>query len=371
MIGTEFLKGQGLGNQLFAYVTARCLADALGEEFGTAGQDRMGVNIHSDKGMYFMDIDLGKEISDEEVPGNVDTQETAPLSGKESGAGAGSTKFTRYDEAEARLYAANSASDLKNGVYVAGADPVIKSAIAGASSTFSGNTLIYGNLQDESYFIDRIDKVKSWLRIKPEYDSYEYSKDNLCIINMRGGEYTGSPELHIGAKYFKNAIKHMKSLNPDMQFMIVTDDVESAGRVLPGIEAHHFDVAKDYITLKNAKYLIVSNSSFSVLAACTSDTLTYAIAPKYWARFNVSDGYWASEQNIYSVFNYMERKGNIFTADECRRELTAYKETSAYKKRINKKPTKVQYIFGTLRYKARLIPYWGRRIIKAVLRRLK
>lgn len=57
MIGTEFLKGQGLGNQLFCYVTARCIARELGAEFGTAGQEQLAVNIHSKKGMYFMDMD--------------------------------------------------------------------------------------------------------------------------------------------------------------------------------------------------------------------------------------------------------------------------------------------------------------------------
>ena len=64
MIGTEFIKGQGLGNQLFSYVSARCIARDLGYGFGTAGQDQLAVNIHSKKGMYFMDMDLGVPITD-------------------------------------------------------------------------------------------------------------------------------------------------------------------------------------------------------------------------------------------------------------------------------------------------------------------
>ena len=62
MIGTEFIKGQGLGNQLFCYVTARAIAEENGYEFGTAGQEIFAVNIHNDKGMYFMDVDLGAGI---------------------------------------------------------------------------------------------------------------------------------------------------------------------------------------------------------------------------------------------------------------------------------------------------------------------
>lgn len=53
MIGTEFLKGQGLGNQLFCYVTARCIAIDNNVEFGTASQENFANNIHSNKGMYF------------------------------------------------------------------------------------------------------------------------------------------------------------------------------------------------------------------------------------------------------------------------------------------------------------------------------
>lgn len=83
MIGTEFLKGQGLGNQLFCYVTARCIALERGCAFGTAGQEQLAVNIHSKKGMYFMDMDLGEKIGEDGVP-------------KES--------LKRYDEKELRYF---------------------------------------------------------------------------------------------------------------------------------------------------------------------------------------------------------------------------------------------------------------------------
>ena len=66
MVGTEFINGQGLGNQLFCYVTARVVAEENGYEFGTAGQERFAVNIHSNRGMYFMDMDLGKRITEGE-----------------------------------------------------------------------------------------------------------------------------------------------------------------------------------------------------------------------------------------------------------------------------------------------------------------
>ena len=311
MIGTEFISGQGLGNQLFCYVTARAAALENGYEFGTAGQENFAVNIHSSRGMYFMDVDLGYVISEED---------------KE--------KFHVYHDAETRLYIGNSQHDLTYGCYVAGADPGIH--------LVEDNTLIYGNMQDESYFIKYLPQVRQWLKVKPEYDSYEYSRENLCIINMRGGEYTGSPELLINPKYWINGMKEMRKIRPDMEFLIITDDVKTAQKLLPGIEAHHFDIGKDYVTLKNAHYLLLSNSSFACLPAHTSETLKYAIAPKYWARHNVSDGYWASEQNIYSLFHYMDRKGRVFTAEECKKELAEYKRTSKRYAAVNVRPQGVR-----------------------------
>ena len=42
MIITELYHGQGLGNQLFAYVTTRMLAHKLGYEFGITGKENFG-----------------------------------------------------------------------------------------------------------------------------------------------------------------------------------------------------------------------------------------------------------------------------------------------------------------------------------------
>lgn len=340
MIGTEFLKGQGLGNQLFCYVTARAIAEENGYEFGTAGQEIFAVNMHSDRGMYFMDVDLGHVISQEEKK-----------------------NFKTYYDDDTRLFIGNSGHDMEHGCYVSGRDDKIHQV--------EDNTLIYGNMQDESYFIKYLDKVKQWLHVKPEYDSYEYSRENLCIINMRGGEYTGSPELFIDKKYWINGMKEMKKIRPDMEFMIVTDDVEAANKMLPGIEAHHFDIGKDYVTLKNAHYLLLSNSSFACLPAHTSETVKFIIAPKYWARHNVSDGYWASEQNIYSLFHYMDRKGRLFTADECRKELEEYKIKSRKYARRNIRPGKVRHALQVVRSKCVYEWFYLKKIERAVVRRLK
>ncbi len=338
MIGTEFIKGYGLGNQLFFYITTRCIAKEKGVDFGSINPEQVGNVFHSQRGMYFMDIDLGIKIPEEDRD-----------------------KFHRFDDAEDRLYMGNSKHDMANGCYISGAKDAIHDV--------EDNTLLYGNLQDESYFDKYREDIKSWLHVKEEAESYEYTKDNLCIINMRGGEYTNHPELYLDRRYFLNAIANMKKIRPDMEFMVVTEDEEAARKVLPEYEIHHFDMGKDYVTIKNARYLILSNSSFAVLPAMTSETVQYIIAPKYWARHNISDGFWSSEQNIYSFFHYQDKIGKIFTAEECRKELEEYKKTSRLYARRNQRPGKFRYFCQIIRRKCLYGIFYLKKIWRSLERR--
>lgn len=309
MLGIEMQEGFGLGNQLFFYITARCIAQDKGYRFSVLDPEHFANNMHSDCGLYFMDLDMGAPSAKE------DYQKT-------------------YHEKETRLFAGNSKHDLTHGVYVTDADRQL--------FEIEDGTLLYGNLQSEEYFISHKEEIKKWLKVKPEYDCMEYSLDNLCILHLRCSDYMGSPELFLRKKYWLAGMKHMRKINPNMEFMIITNDVKEAGKFLPGIPAYNFDLAKDYSVLKNAKYLLLANSSFSYFPAFTSDTAEYILAPKYWARHNVSDGYWASEQNIYEGWHYMDRHGRVFSAKECRQELEEYKRTSPKYARINVRPEGVR-----------------------------
>lgn len=329
MIATELLKGQGIGNQLFCCVTVRSLAHAKGYDFAILNRDILDV--------YFMDIDCGAEMAGEDFK-NV------------------------YHEREERLFIGNSEHDINNGCYVSGADKAL--------FAIDRTTLVYGNLQAWEYFGRYRDEVKKWLAVKPEYDCMDYARENLCIINIRGGEYSGNPELFVRRKYWLCAMKKMREIRADMEFMTVTDDVEAARRVLPEVEAHHFDFAKDYTVIKNASYLILSNSTFAFFPAFTSETAKYIIAPKYWARHNVSDGYWASEQNIYDIFHYMDKSGKIFTADECRRELAEYKKTSKKYKRIGVPLEGAGLISAKISAKIILYKSWCLRAFYSLRRRI-
>lgn len=338
MIGTELLKGQGLGNQLFCYVTTRCIALKHGYDFSILGREQLGNNIHSQKGLYFMKLDLG-------IPSQK------------------SDYAEQYWEKEDRLFLPNSKHDLTYGAYITGADEAILN--------IKDNILIGGNLQAEVYFKEYKDEIKEWLKVGPEYDSYKYTKDNLCIINVRGGEYESNPELFLSGKYWTQAIAHMKKVRSDMEFLIVTDDVSAANKILPDIPAIHGSLHEDYVCVKNARYLILSNSSFAFFPVFTSETVQYIIAPKYWARHNVSDGYWASEQNIYDELIYMDKKGKLFTAEECRRELEKYKQFSRRYRHLNEKPAGIKLWFYRIKSKYVYGIAYIVKIRRGVIRRVK
>ncbi len=319
MLGIEVQEGFGLGNQLFFYVTTRCLALDKGYEFSVLDPEHFANNMHSDCGLYFMDLDYGI------------------LSARDD-------YNKEYHEKETRLFAGNSRHDYTHGAYVTGTDENLQNVEDG--------TILYGNFQSEDYYIHHKEEVKEWLKVKPEYDCKEYSRDNLCILHLRCSDYMDNPELYLKKKYWVKGIKQMKRINPDMEFMIITNDVFEANKFLPGIPAYNFDLAKDYSIIKNAKYLLLANSSFAYFPAFTSDTVKYILAPKYWARHNVSDGYWASEQNIYDGWHYMDRKGRVFSSEECRAELEEYKRTSSKYRNVNVKPEGMKLFLMKIRAKS-------------------
>ena len=289
MLATEILRGQGIGNQLFCYVTARSIAHTRGLDFGIKDTGWSGDKRYNQSGFYWFDLDWGQE-----VPDGLDV----------------------YYEKEVRKKLNTCNHDMTVGCDVRGYDQGLMDV--------PDNTIIFGNMQDEKYFDHNKELVKEWLKVKEEYDTYEYMDDDVCVLNYRGGEYVGFHELYLTRQYWLNAMENMTKINPNMKFVTITDDVKASQAMLPEIPAYHFTVDKDYAIIKNSKHVILSNSSFPFFAVYTSDTIENIIAPKYWARHNVSDGYWAMSQNIYSGWTYQDRDGNLSTAEECVKELEKY-----------------------------------------------
>lgn len=295
MITSEFFYGQGLGNQLFVYVTTRTIAKDRGLDFGFTGLTNFGDRRYNSQGLYFMDLDLGNPVNESEIS-------------------------SVYTEVEKRILTNSSHHDSTIGCDIRLIDPKL--------SLVSDNTKILGIMQGEDYFYHRKSEILDWLRIKPEHDCTDFVDDNICVLNFR--DYKGADELFLPREYWAKAIYHMLAINPSMQFLVITENPKVAIEMLPELSenTYHFDVGKDYSIIKNARWLILSNSSFAYFPAFTNTNSKLTIAPKYWARHNVSNGYWSCGYNLYRDFVYMDRMGNLQTYDECKREFEIYKKQS-------------------------------------------
>lgn len=263
MIAGIFHQGSGLGNQLHRYVATRVAALDRGYAFGMVNPDLF-------KGNSFLKLDMGLPL---EISNGV---------------------FSSFNE--------------KKTVNATGVD--IRAYDSGILS-LEDDTIIDGEFQDEKYFKHRIDEVREWLKVEPLDFQIPFVKpEQLCILSFRGGEYVGVHDLFLTKKYWEDAMDNMRKERPDMRFAIVTDDITTAQEFFPAMFIRH-EMSEDWRMINSAHYLILSNSSFAILPALLNKNVKKIIAPKYWARHNVSDGYWALEQNKYEGWWYQDREGNL------------------------------------------------------------
>lgn len=302
MISTEILYGQGLGNQLACYVSTRAIASDRGYEFGIHDPyGCMGDTRYNTKGLYFLDLDMGGKVDIEKIK-------------------------LFYMESQQRYYTNTCYHDNVIGCDVTLTDYTLKN--------IPDNSHILGMMQSPEYFYHRIDEIRSWLKVKPEYDIYDFSKEDICVINVRA---RFDPEIYLPRTYWINAINHMLTINPNMSFLVITEDPVSTKQLLPELadNVYDFGVGEDYSIIKNAQYLIASNSSFSIFPSLTSNTLKKIIAPKYMLRHNVSDGYWCMGYNMYPGYTYMDRNGSLFSYEECVKEFDYYcAKTNFYESKV-------------------------------------
>lgn len=259
MIASIFHTGSGIGNQLHRYVMCRVLAFDKGFDFGMMYPENF-------KGKTFINIDMGVKveggsISPDSTPTSLPRQITAYMREKAVYADRGG------DKVDIRPYDWDM-------------------------TKVSDNTLIDGEFQGERYYQHRLGEIREWLKVEllkvPE---------DVCIINFRGGEYVGVEDLFLPWEYWDEAIDMMIAKGIT-KFEVHTDDTETAHRFFPDFTCIH-DVGLNWRSIRYAKNLIISNSSFAILPALLGEAETI-ISPKFWAGRN--KGYQQLEQNIYKRF---------------------------------------------------------------------
>jgi hypothetical protein len=298
-----------LGNHMWNYVIARLVAEKRGFEWGVPPHATHDYHSGANQ-MYFMDVDFGKPLT---------------ITGKYP------DRLNIYDNIE-RRYSDENKSHTYNG------DSCCINMYDSHVFEVEDNTMIHIISQSEDYLTERRDDILDWFKIKPEFEQ-KYLEiisqlglnldENLCVINFRGGEFRAVPNLIPNQNYWQNSIRHMKNLNPNMNFIIITDDTQCASMYIPGLKCLHIDIGFDFYMVNKSKYLIMTNSSFSWWAGWLNQDAKLIIAPKYFGRHNVSNGYWSLGDSYTSTFHYMDRDGNLTDYDTCKAEaLEFYKKNN-------------------------------------------
>lgn len=250
MIASIFHEGSGLGNQLHRYVMTRVLATDKGYEW-------IMDNPFLFKGNSFMDLEMS----------------------------------SRKDGHAYLEHFFDEKKIVENGIDIRGYDPEI--------NFIEDNTIIDGEFQDERYFEHRLPEIREWLKVEPLE-----MPDDICVINFRGGEYKAFFDLFLTRDYWAEALELMAIKYPGIKFEVHTDDLEAAKECFGSLSLPIVsDMGLNWRSIRYAKHLIISNSSFAILPALLNEDVKEVIAPRYWARRNTK--VWALPQNYYKKFTYI------------------------------------------------------------------
>ena len=296
MIVTKFYKGQGLGNQLWVYAVLRAIAWKKNYDFGIESKKNF-------KAKKFMEIDLGKRVWALPHRNPVGLK---PISIKKV-----IFEPRRYIKS-LKMESNQTSEEVMN---------------------ISDFTKIEGYLQSVNYIKDYQSELSVIMQVKNLNKSIV--DENLCYINIRGGDFAGVLDISVPRDYYLKAIEIMKERHGIDSFRIITDDPVYASNLLREVSIissafkysflrtkSNFSnkVSQDFFLLQNAKFLILSNSTFAWWAAWTNLKSPFVIAPIYWGNPLNKHRVWAPEDIIVSNWWYLNEDGAIASGFECLNE---------------------------------------------------
>jgi hypothetical protein len=155
-------------------------------------------------------------------------------------------------------------------------------------------TLLIDFYQSDSYLLEYRDVIlNDWYKFNESIvlESKElldkYNVDEYCYIHLRGTDYKTIPQYFLPIDYYLNAIKHIKEINSNIKFLVITDDIEESKQMFPEFEVISNSTDIDFYLISKSKYKIIPNSSFSWWASWLSQENKITIAPNKWFNYNI------------------------------------------------------------------------------------
>jgi hypothetical protein len=115
------------------------------------------------------------------------------------------------------------------------------------------------------------------------------------------------------------------------EFEVISDHADFLNEEFPSKK-----VIRDFSLLSRAKYLVLSNSSFSWWGAWVNKNPTIVIAPKYWARHNLRTSMWSTGDILTKGWRYLDSFGALYDYEDCILENQTIKQTFKRKVRSRK-----------------------------------
>lgn len=256
----NFLKGQGLGNQLWVFFS------------GIGISNKLNCNVEFGNGKFFKGFFLIKK------------------------------KFIKKNFIEVkRKYLIKESYDLLTNLEVTNYNIEIKNI----KKILNNSDLeILGSLQNRNFIPNK--------KIFLKYLKFKSLKLNSrCTIHIRGGDYKNTI-VKPSKKFYEGSIKFFSK----KKISIITDDKEYASSLLPNYSIlksrknhwdyltndHHFStgIKKDFLNIARSKYNIISASTFSFWASYIGSLFLKKkiVAPAFWFANRVSNSWW-SPMNMY------------------------------------------------------------------------
>ena len=180
---------------------------------------------------------------------------------------------------------------------------------------------------NENIYLNGLFQSEKYIQVKKEYILHNHISilessfkinEKTCVINIRGGEYKRHQNLILPLKYWKKAIEILKKKIPSLNFIIVTDDFNYSKKLFPNLTIIHQSISDCFLVIRQAKYLILSNSSFPLIPIFFSEKNNKnIIAPYLWSRFDNKKKIWCSPTNYNQNWTWIDHNGRIINNSIC------------------------------------------------------
>lgn len=141
-----------------------------------------------------------------------------------------------------------------------------------------GKVIVSGYSQRYEYYVDNKKNIKKWLKIEDE-DSYEIPDEDDIVVNVRLGDYV-SLGWDLPIEYYEEMLKNEKYKKAyvvcDEPQNSKLDKLISMGCIIKDNTMYkNKKYIADFVFVKNAKKLIIANSTFSWWAAFLGEAKVY------------------------------------------------------------------------------------------------